>query len=155
MPKADFSKWVTPEDLARFLRLSPEDLDSILQLEAEKGFPYDSAQLQISRSIHRSAEAAYVTQLAVRKDRLEHLAAVVKAARLKPVSFSLGLAAGCGLDRSVAVALWTLAWALSYARQAATIAPPEAAAVAGVIAAEMLLHASLRFIDLDLLAEPW
>jgi hypothetical protein len=73
--------------------LSPEDLDSFLQLEAEKGFPYDSAQLQIARSFHRSAEAAYVTQLAVRKDRLAHLAAVVKAARLKPVSFRLGLAA--------------------------------------------------------------
>ena len=27
--------------------LSPEDVDSFLQLEAEKGFPYDSAQLQI------------------------------------------------------------------------------------------------------------
>lgn len=73
--------------------LSPEDVNSFLQLEAEKGFPYDSAQLQIARSFHRSAEAAYVTQLAVRQHRLEHLAAVMKAAGLKPVSFSLGLAA--------------------------------------------------------------
>jgi hypothetical protein len=73
--------------------LSPEDLDSFLAIEAERSFPYDAAQLQISRSVHRSAEAAHVTQLAVRRDRLEHLAAVLKAARLKPVSFTLGLAA--------------------------------------------------------------
>jgi hypothetical protein len=73
--------------------LSPEDLDSFLAIEAEKGFPCDAAQLQVARSVHRSAEAAYVTQLAVRRDRLEHLAAVVRAAGLKPVSFTLGLAA--------------------------------------------------------------
>jgi GAF domain-containing protein len=80
--------------------LSPEDLDSFLQLEAEKGFPYDAAQLQIARSIHRSADGTYVTQLAVRKDRLELLAAVAKAARLKPVSFTLGLAALPGVIAS-------------------------------------------------------
>lgn len=72
--------------------LSPEDLDSFLEIEAEKGFPYDVSQLQIARSVHRSASGAYVTQLAVRKDRLEYLSAVLKAARLKPVSFALGLA---------------------------------------------------------------
>jgi hypothetical protein len=73
--------------------LSPEDLDGFLQIEAEKGFPCDAAQLQIVRSTHRSSGWAYVTQLAVRKDRLQHLAAVVRAAGLKPVSFTLGLAA--------------------------------------------------------------
>ncbi len=72
--------------------LSPEDMESFLRLEAEKGFPFDAAQLQIARSIYRSAGATYVTQLAVRKDRLEHLAAVIKAARMKPVSLPLGLA---------------------------------------------------------------
>ncbi len=80
--------------------LSPEDLDSFLQLEAEKGFPYDAAQLQIARSIHCSAGGTYVTQLAVRKDRLELLAAMAKAARLKPVSFTLGLAALPGVVAS-------------------------------------------------------
>jgi hypothetical protein len=73
--------------------LSPEDLDSLLQIEAEKGFPYDVEQLQITRSLQRSADGDHVTQLAVRKDRLDHLSAVLKAARLRPVSFPLGLPA--------------------------------------------------------------
>ena len=73
--------------------LAPEDANSFLQIEAEKGFPCDPSQLQIARSFHRSAGAAYVTQLAVRKDQLEQLAGALKAAGLKVVSFSLGLAA--------------------------------------------------------------
>jgi hypothetical protein len=73
--------------------LSPEDTNSLLQIEAEKGFPCDPAQLQIARSFHRSAGTAYVTQLAARKEQLEQLTAVLKAADLKPVSFTLGLAA--------------------------------------------------------------
>ena len=73
--------------------MSPEDTASFLHLEAEKGFPCDPAQLQIARSFQRSGDANYVTQLAVRKEQLEQLAAVLKAAGLKPVSFSLGLAA--------------------------------------------------------------
>jgi hypothetical protein len=77
---------------AKLPELSQEDANSLLQIEAEKGFPYDMSQLQIARSFHRSAEAAYVTQLAVRNDRLDQLAAVAKAAGLKPVSFALGLA---------------------------------------------------------------
>jgi len=73
--------------------LSPEDAKSFLQIEAEKGFPCDPAQLQIAQSFHRSTSASYVTQLAVRKEQLAQLTAALKAAGLKPVSFSLGLAA--------------------------------------------------------------
>jgi hypothetical protein len=73
--------------------LPPEDVGSFLQLEAEKGFPCDAAQLQISRSAYRSASVSYVTQLAVRKEQLSQLAAVLKAAGLKPVSIPLGLTA--------------------------------------------------------------
>jgi hypothetical protein len=80
--------------------LSQEDLDGLLQIEAEKGFPYDTAQLHIARSLLRSTNGTYVTQLAVRKDRLEHLAAVLRAARLKPVSFPLGLASLPGVVMS-------------------------------------------------------
>ena len=85
-------KWVMSMH-TKLPELAPEDVDSFLQLEAEKGFPCDVAQLQIARSFHRSAAAAYVTQLAVRKDQLDQLAAALKAAGLKPVSFTLGLAA--------------------------------------------------------------
>lgn len=73
--------------------MSPEDTASFLQIEAEKGFPCDPAQLQIARSFHRSGTAAYVTQFAVRKEQLTQLTAALKAAGLKPVSFTLGLAA--------------------------------------------------------------
>jgi hypothetical protein len=72
--------------------LPPEDVASFLQIEAEKGFPCDTAQLQIARSDFRSSTAAYATQLAVRKEHLDRLAAVAKAAGLKPASFALGLA---------------------------------------------------------------
>jgi hypothetical protein len=70
--------------------LSPEDAASYLQLEAEKGFPCDPEQLQIARSVQKTAGGSYVTQLAVRKEQLERLAAVLRAAGLKPLSFSLG-----------------------------------------------------------------
>lgn len=73
--------------------LAAEDANSFLQIEAEKGFPCDPAQLQIARSFHRSSGAAYVTQLAVRKEQLDQLAAALKAAGLKVVSFTVGLAA--------------------------------------------------------------
>ncbi|MFI5338116.1 MAG: hypothetical protein ACHQ5A_15110, partial [Opitutales bacterium] len=73
--------------------LSPEDLTSFLQIEAEKGFPCDPAQLQIARSFCRGTGATHVTQLAVRQEQLNGLTAVLGAADLKPVSFTLGLAA--------------------------------------------------------------
>jgi hypothetical protein len=73
--------------------LSPEDAASFLQIEAEKGFPVDPAQLQIARSFQRCGKETFVTQLAVRKEQIEQLAEALRAAGLKPVSFSLGLAA--------------------------------------------------------------
>lgn len=77
----------------RVPELSGADLDSFLQLEAEKGFPVDPEQLQIARSAYRAGGVAFVTQLAARRDQLAQLAAVLKAAGLKPVSFSPGLPA--------------------------------------------------------------
>jgi hypothetical protein len=73
--------------------LSPEDLAGLLQIEAEKGFPSNPDELQIARSPHRSSESGYVTQLAVRKDQVARLLAVLQSAGLKTVSLSLGLAA--------------------------------------------------------------
>jgi hypothetical protein len=84
--------WVMSQQ-TRLPELAPEDVDSFLQLEAEKGFPTDAAQLQIARSLQQAGGVTYVTQLAVRKEQLGRLAAVARAAGLKPVSFSLGLAA--------------------------------------------------------------
>lgn len=82
--------WVMAQHAA-LPELSPEDAASFLQIEAEKGFPIDPAQLQIARSTLRTTAGLHVTQLAVRKEQLEGLAAALKAAGLKPVSFALGL----------------------------------------------------------------
>lgn len=84
-------RWVMSQH-TKVPELSAEDAASFLQLEAEKGFPVDPAQLQIAQSFQRADAASYVTQLAVRKDQLDQLSAVLRAAGLKPVSFSLGLA---------------------------------------------------------------
>ena len=86
------AEWIMSQ-LTKVPELSPQDLDSFLQLEAEKGFPCDPAQLQIARSVCRAGGVVYVTQLAVRKEQVERLTAVLQAAGLKPVSFSLGLTA--------------------------------------------------------------
>ena len=76
------SNWIMSQH-SKVPELSPEDLASLLQLEAEKGFPCDPAQLQIARSISRAEGSSYVTQLAVRKEQLGHLTAVLAAAGLK------------------------------------------------------------------------
>jgi hypothetical protein len=73
--------------------LPADDAASLLQIEAEKGFPCDPEELQIAKSPHRAGQRGFVTQLAVRKDQLTRLSEVLRSAGLKPVSFSLGLAA--------------------------------------------------------------
>ncbi len=73
--------------------LSEEDRASLLQIEAEKGFPCDPDELQVARSPHQSADGSYVTQLAVRHEQLTRLSEVLKSAGLKPISFTLGIAA--------------------------------------------------------------
>ena len=73
--------------------LSPEDSASLLQIEAEKGFPCSPEELQIVGSEQRSATGRYVTQLAVRKEQLAQLGEVLKQAGLRPIGYSLGLAA--------------------------------------------------------------
>lgn len=73
--------------------LSREDAQSFLELEAERGFPSSLDQLQIARSTSRAPDGAvYVTQLAVRKDQLDRLFSILKAAGLRPIHFTLGLA---------------------------------------------------------------
>jgi len=73
--------------------LAADDLASLLQIEAEKGFPFDPDELQITRSSQLAADQRFVCQLAVRKDQLDRLSDVLRGAGLKPVSYSLGLAA--------------------------------------------------------------
>jgi hypothetical protein len=84
-------RWVMTQH-TKLPDLSPEDANSYLQLEAEKGFPVDPAELQIARSFQRTPAGTQVTQLAVRSEQVAHLSAVLRAAGLKPVSYALGLA---------------------------------------------------------------
>ncbi len=74
--------------------LSEEDRESLLQLEAENGFPYGPEALGIAQSRFQTrGGAAYVTQLAVQREHLERIEAILRAARLIPVSFTLGVTA--------------------------------------------------------------
>jgi hypothetical protein len=74
--------------------LPEADAASLLQLEAEKGFHADTAELQISNS--RSALAGdkkFVLLAGVPSGHVVALEKVLAAAKLKPVSFALGLSA--------------------------------------------------------------
>ncbi len=74
--------------------LPEADVSGFLQIEAERGFPYGPDALLICASRFRSpAGEQYATQMAVQRDHVSRLMTALKAARLKPVTFSLGLAA--------------------------------------------------------------
>jgi hypothetical protein len=74
--------------------LEGEDLDGFLEVEAEKSFPYPPEELSISVSKAATKRGEkYATLVAVPKSHLTLLEKVFKAARLKPVSFSIGITA--------------------------------------------------------------
>jgi len=73
--------------------LSPGDLESLLALEAEKGFPCDPADLQIVRSHQQIGVHHHVTQYGIQTERILRLETVLRAAGLRPASFTLTLAA--------------------------------------------------------------
>jgi hypothetical protein len=74
--------------------LTGADLESFLQIEAERGFPYSPDALMLARSVYRTPGGeSYVTLVGVPRDHLSRLETVLRAAQLRPVSFSLGLVA--------------------------------------------------------------
>lgn len=74
--------------------LPEADAASLLQLEAERGFHADIATLQLAESrCVLGGDKKQVTFAAVSRTQIEPLIAVLAAAKLKPVSFSLGLTA--------------------------------------------------------------
>jgi hypothetical protein len=74
--------------------LPETDVASLLQIEAERGFHADITTLQLSDSrCALAGDKKHVTFAAVSKSQIEPLIAVLTAAKLKPVSFSLGLPA--------------------------------------------------------------
>ncbi len=73
--------------------LPESDLESFLEIEAERGFPYGPDALFTSTSRFGVNEEQYATQVATPRDHVLRLEKVLRAARLTPVTFSLGIAA--------------------------------------------------------------
>lgn len=73
--------------------LPEEDIQSFLEMEAERGFPHALDQLQTTSSRVQTGSNGYATQLAVVSDQVRQLEAVLSAAQLRPVRMSLAIAA--------------------------------------------------------------
>lgn len=74
--------------------LPEADVPSFLQIEAERGFPTDVSTLQVSTSrLVSSSGEQHATFVGVPRNHVERLEEVLRAARLKPLSFSLGITA--------------------------------------------------------------
>ena len=74
--------------------LAEADVASFLQLEAERGFPCDVTTLRVANSrCSLSAGKQHATQVGIPGSHLALLEQVLQSARLKPVSFAIGLAA--------------------------------------------------------------
>jgi hypothetical protein len=72
--------------------LPAADAESFLHMEAERGFPYSPEDLSIVQSRHVDSKGGgHVSQVAIPKGHLARLEKSLRAARLKPVSFSLGI----------------------------------------------------------------
>ena len=86
-------KWVLAAH-TKIPKLPEADIASFLQIETERGFPTDVEALQVatSRLIPASGEM-HATFVGIPRTHLERLEAVLRAAKLKPLSFSLGITA--------------------------------------------------------------
>lgn len=87
-------------------KLPETDIAEYLQIEAERGFPTDVTTMQVAVSrLHSASGEKHATFIGIPKVHLERLEQVLRAAKLKPVSFSLGVTAlqpaGAGDSRGV------------------------------------------------------
>jgi hypothetical protein len=74
--------------------LPPDDVENFLSIEAERGFPFAQDTLSIVNSRCRAPSGAQLaTLIAVPKEHLATLQKILKAAQLKPLSFSLSMPA--------------------------------------------------------------
>jgi hypothetical protein len=74
--------------------LPPEDIESFINIEAERGLPFALETLSVASSLGTAQSGArFATIIAIPRENLATLQKVMKAARLRPVSFSLGLPA--------------------------------------------------------------
>jgi hypothetical protein len=74
--------------------LPEADVPSFLQLEAERGFPCDVQTLHVASSrFHSPTGKLHATLVGIPRNHLMVLEQALRAAKLKPVSFSLGISA--------------------------------------------------------------
>ena len=74
--------------------ISGPDLDSYLQIEAERGFSSGVDSLFITRSRFKAPSGdEYATLLAVPRNHLDLLERALRAAKLKPLAFAMGISA--------------------------------------------------------------
>jgi hypothetical protein len=74
--------------------LPDADLPGFLDIEAERGFPYGPETLAVCHSMYRPGEGGRsATLVAVPRNHLSQLEKALKAAQLRAVSFTLGIAA--------------------------------------------------------------
>ncbi len=74
--------------------LPEADIGSFLQIEAERGFPCDVGTLLLATSRYQAASGEkHATLVGIPRNHVAMLEQVLRAAQLKPVSFSLGITA--------------------------------------------------------------
>ena len=74
--------------------LPEADVNSFLQIEAERGFPCDVNTLQVATSRCRTSSGEhYALLVGIPRNHVAHLEKALHAAKLKPVSFSLAITA--------------------------------------------------------------
>ena len=95
-------KWVLATH-TEIPQMPEADVANFLQIEAERGFPCDAQTLQVATSrCHSAAGKDYAMLVGIPRTHVAVLEKVLKAAKLKPSAFALGIAAlqPAGLDLS-------------------------------------------------------
>ena len=89
--------------------VSEADMDSYLQIEAERGFTSGHESLHIVRSRFTSPSGEhFATLLAVPRNHLASLEKVLKAAKLKPLAFAMGMSGMRKPEQKSATGYWRL-----------------------------------------------
>jgi hypothetical protein len=92
--------------------LPEEDVASFLEIEAERGFPSGHENLYLATSRMKAANGEqFATMMGIPRNHLASVQAVLKAAQLKPLTFSLGITALAGSGKPAPESGVTLALA--------------------------------------------
>ena len=73
--------------------MAEEDVNSFLETEAERGFPYGPESLLLARSRYSIGTEQHAMLVAIPRNHLDQLEKVLRAAQLRPLSFTLGITA--------------------------------------------------------------